>query len=172
MLTAKRQSVAKGHQWLPRAGRVIPLSTPFRRLTGWGVSDSWCCLFSRLRQLFEFQHANCRKMWAPDSAGPSCLHYCTVRPGCGHTTLRCRKSKQNLFGKALCLAIYLGHSNFCFRIRLFLNVPLKNNQHRRRPHGRVVKFTCSSTGAQGFTGLDPGCGHGTTHQAMLTWRPT
>ena len=26
--------------------------------------------------------------------------------------------------------------------------------------------------AQDFTGSDPGCGHGTTHQAMLRWHPT
>ena len=26
--------------------------------------------------------------------------------------------------------------------------------------GRVVKFACSALGAQGFTGSDPGCGHG------------
>ena len=29
-----------------------------------------------------------------------------------------------------------------------------------------------SSAAQGFTSSDPGCGHGTTHQAMLRWHPT
>ena len=40
-----------------------------------------------------------------------------------------------------------------------------------RPHGRVVQFMCSASAAQGFAGLDPGCGHGTTHQAMLRQCP-
>ena len=30
-------------------------------------------------------------------------------------------------------------------------------------HGQVIKFMCSALAAQGFTGLDPGRGHGTTH---------
>ena len=29
----------------------------------------------------------------------------------------------------------------------------------------------SASAAQGFADLDPGCGHGTPHQAMLKWRP-
>ena len=37
--------------------------------------------------------------------------------------------------------------------------------------GRVVKFTHSASAAQGFTGSNPRHGHGTTHQAMLGWRP-
>ena len=37
----------------------------------------------------------------------------------------------------------------------------------RWPCGRVVKFAHSALAAQGFTGSDPGCGHGTAHQAML-----
>ena len=43
---------------------------------------------------------------------------------------------------------------------------------RGRPHGRVVKFTHSTAAAQGFTGSNPGCGHGTAHQASLRQRPT
>ena len=35
------------------------------------------------------------------------------------------------------------------------------------PHGRVVKFMHSALATQGFTGLDPGCGHGITHWAIL-----
>ena len=35
------------------------------------------------------------------------------------------------------------------------------------PHGQVVKFTRSASAAWGFASLDPGCGHGTAHQAML-----
>ena len=41
-----------------------------------------------------------------------------------------------------------------------------------RPRGRVVKFAHSVSVAQCFTGSDPGLGHGTTHQAMLRWRPS
>ena len=41
-----------------------------------------------------------------------------------------------------------------------------------RPHGRVVKFVHSALVAQGFIHLDPGHGHGTTHQAMLRQHPT
>ena len=41
-----------------------------------------------------------------------------------------------------------------------------------QPHGRVVEFTYSTWVAQDFAGSDPGCGPGTTHQAMLRWRPT
>ena len=36
----------------------------------------------------------------------------------------------------------------------------------------MVKFTHSASVAQGFTGSDPGHGHGTTHQAMLRLHPT
>ena len=32
--------------------------------------------------------------------------------------------------------------------------------------GQVVKLVCCALAAHGFTGLDPGRGHGTTHQAM------
>ena len=31
---------------------------------------------------------------------------------------------------------------------------------------------CSALAAQGFTGLDPGCGHGTARQATWRWHPT
>ena len=41
-----------------------------------------------------------------------------------------------------------------------------------RPHGRVVKFAHSASPAQGFSGLDPGHGHGTAHQPMVRRRPT
>ena len=41
-----------------------------------------------------------------------------------------------------------------------------------RPRGRVVKFMRSASVAQGFASLDPGCGHGTAHQAMLRRHPT
>ena len=34
------------------------------------------------------------------------------------------------------------------------------------------EFACSASAAQGFAGLDPGRGHGTTHQAMLRQCPT
>ena len=40
------------------------------------------------------------------------------------------------------------------------------------PRGRVVKFARSSLAAQGFTGSDPGHGHGTAHQAILRQHPT
>ena len=33
-------------------------------------------------------------------------------------------------------------------------------------------FARSALAAQGFGGLDPGHGHGTTHQTMLRWHPT
>ena len=36
----------------------------------------------------------------------------------------------------------------------------------------MVKFSPSASAAQGFTGSDPGCGHGTAHQAMLRRHPT
>ena len=55
------------------------------------------------------------------------------------------------------------------------SLPLRSsrkNAHRGQPRGRVVKFACSASLAQGFTGLDPGHGHGTAHQAMLRRRPT
>ena len=39
-----------------------------------------------------------------------------------------------------------------------------------QPRGQVLKFACSASAAQGFTGLDLGHGHGTAHQAMLRQR--
>ena len=36
----------------------------------------------------------------------------------------------------------------------------------------MVKFALSASAAQSFAGSDPGCGHGTAHQAMLRWHPT
>ena len=36
-----------------------------------------------------------------------------------------------------------------------------------QPRGQVAKLTHSASVAWGFTSLDPGRGHGTTHQAML-----
>ena len=41
-----------------------------------------------------------------------------------------------------------------------------------RPRGWVVKFSRSALVARGFAGLDPGCEHGTAHQAMLRQYPT
>ena len=53
-----------------------------------------------------------------------------------------------------------------------LSVLLKNVAPGGWPHGQVVKFACSFSVVQGFAGSDPGRGHGTTHQAVLRWRPT
>ena len=39
-------------------------------------------------------------------------------------------------------------------------------------HGRAIKFAGSTSAAQGFASSDPGCRHGTTHQAILRWLPT
>ena len=36
----------------------------------------------------------------------------------------------------------------------------------------MVKFVHSTWVVQGFTGSDPGCGHGTTRQVMLRQCPT
>ena len=47
----------------------------------------------------------------------------------------------------------------------------KNIQEGLAP-SRVVMFACSILSAQGFTGLDPGRGHGTAPGAMLRRRPT
>ena len=49
---------------------------------------------------------------------------------------------------------------------------IKTLRDRGQPRGQVVKSTCSTLGAQGFAGLDPGCGRGTAHQAMLRRCPT
>ena len=51
------------------------------------------------------------------------------------------------------------------------------HSHRKRasrgqPHGRVVEFVCFASVAQGFSGSNPGHGHGTAHWVMLRWRPT
>ena len=61
-----------------------------------------------------------------------------------------------------------------FCLHLFINMPIiyhmgthKKVSSRGWPHGRMVKFTCSASVAQGFAGSDPGSRHGTTHQAML-----
>ena len=43
---------------------------------------------------------------------------------------------------------------------------------RARPRGWVVRFMCSASAAQGFTGSDPGHLHGTAHQATLRQHPT
>ena len=50
--------------------------------------------------------------------------------------------------------------------------PLKNPTIRGWPRGWVVKFMHSTLVVQGFTSSDPGCRHGTAHQAVLRWRPT
>ena len=54
------------------------------------------------------------------------------------------------------------------RINLYINKGLKLIKFRGWPHGQGVKFMCSTSVAKGFTGSDPGCRHGTAHQAM--WR--
>ena len=46
------------------------------------------------------------------------------------------------------------------------------NDNWGQPCGQVVKFACSASVVQGFTGLDPGHGPSTAHQAMLRRRPT
>ena len=52
----------------------------------------------------------------------------------------------------------------------FLKTPLvSKNLFRGRLCGQVVKFARSAAVAQGS---DPGCGHGTAHQATLRRRPT
>lgn len=49
---------------------------------------------------------------------------------------------------------------------------VKSESHvRGQPGGVVVTFTCSALAAPGFTGLDPGRGLSTAHQATLRWRP-
>ena len=69
---------------------------------------------------------------------------------------------------------------FCivFVNMVFLNdmTSMQNSQNKKegtgsRPRGQVVKFSPSTSAAQGFPGLDPGRGHGTTRQATLRWRP-
>ena len=49
---------------------------------------------------------------------------------------------------------------------------IKKLKGQAKPRAWVVKFTHSTSTAQGFTGSDPGCGPSTTHQAMLRWHPT
>ena len=53
-----------------------------------------------------------------------------------------------------------------------MHKPFKAKSFRARPQGQVVKFVCSTAAAQGFTGSNPGRGHGTAHQATLRRRPT
>ena len=49
----------------------------------------------------------------------------------------------------------------------------KTNDFWGWPHGsQVVTFTRSCSAAQGFSGSNPGCGHGIAHQAMLRRGPT
>ena len=43
---------------------------------------------------------------------------------------------------------------------------------RGQPRGQVVKFTSSTSAAQGFAGSDPRHGRGMARQAMLRWGPT
>ena len=45
-------------------------------------------------------------------------------------------------------------------------------QVRGRPRGPAVKSVRSAAAPQGFTGWDPGRGHGTARLAMLRQRPT
>ena len=53
-----------------------------------------------------------------------------------------------------------------------VNIKYKIRWYRSRPCGQVVEFARSTSAAQGFTGSDPGRGHGTAHRAMLRWHPT
>ena len=47
-----------------------------------------------------------------------------------------------------------------------INLPgNKIDESEGQPRGRVVKFACSTSVAQGFTSSNPGHGHGTAHQA-------
>ena len=55
---------------------------------------------------------------------------------------------------------------------MYLAPSLSNRTWWGWPRGRVVKFTCSASVAQGFADLDPGPRHGTAHQAMVRWHPT
>ena len=56
--------------------------------------------------------------------------------------------------------------------------PMKDSSLRYKilwggwPRGQVVKFMCSASEAQGFTGSDPRRGHGAAHQAVLRQCPT
>ena len=47
-----------------------------------------------------------------------------------------------------------------------------NTNHGGPARGQEVKLTCATSAPQGFTGLDPGHGHGTAHQATFRWHPT
>ena len=62
---------------------------------------------------------------------------------------------------------------YVFILKSLKNVHAKKKQihFRGRPQGRVVKFLCPASAAQGFASSDPGHGHGTAHQAMLSRRP-
>ena len=57
---------------------------------------------------------------------------------------------------------------------ILVSVPTERIKTRCRgqPCGQVGKFARSASVARGFGSLNPGCGHGTAHQAMLRWRPT
>ena len=57
------------------------------------------------------------------------------------------------------------------QISKYLIITLKIKGRKGQPRGRVVKFVRSTSAAQGFTSSDPGCGHGTTHQAVLRGLP-
>ncbi|XP_070376698.1 serine/threonine-protein kinase Nek5 isoform X3 [Equus asinus] len=50
--------------------------------------------------------------------------------------------------------------------------PRSDDDDTGQPRGRVVKFTRSASAAQGFTGSNPGRGHGAAHQTMLRQCPT
>ena len=67
------------------------------------------------------------------------------------------------FQYLLCVMYYEQHWRFIHEQNKFLGA---------RPRGRVVKLAHSAAAAQGFSGSDPGGGHGTAHQATLRWCPT
>ena len=65
-----------------------------------------------------------------------------------------------------------GNTNKKILLSIHFSRVLKTCMSRGQPHGLVVKFACLALVAQGFAGSDPGCRHGTAHQAMLRQRPT
>ena len=48
-------------------------------------------------------------------------------------------------------------------LKLHVNPTIFKMLFRIQPRGRVVKFMCSTSAAQGFTGSNPGQGRGTAH---------
>ena len=54
---------------------------------------------------------------------------------------------------------------------MLIQMSYRKANMRGWPRGQVVKFVRSTSAAQGFPGLDPGCRHGTTRQATLRQSP-